>query len=435
MSQPKLNERRTVALSAWIMVSAAAITIVLIVTLFIVKPAMPDRIILLTGEQNSAYHDLGQRYAEDLRGRGLEVNVMVTHGASDNVKRLKDSGRNVVAFAPSIEDWSKVLGAEPVGLVALGSIGLEPLWLFSRADLEIARVTDLAGKTVVTEGQGSVSDAAVRRLIKINKLTGKVELQPRSGIGLNALMQSFSRKSIDAVFVSGDVNSPLVASLLENDLAKLISLDRARAYAAWIPGVTAIEASEGVFDLARNLPGTDTRQLAATTCLIAHENLHPAVVPMLLATVDRVRKERPANFKSIEFPSEEHVTLPLSRAAQRYFKQGEVGFSKFLPYRTARLLNHLGFFVLPIAGVMIVLLKIVPVGLRKWCAFRLRRLFKQLEVVEKGNAAGEDTAKLLAQLDGIDQASAKMFMSRSNLHDYIDLRQFLHDMRERVEVR
>ena len=114
MSQPKLNERRTVALSVWVIVSAAAITIVLIVTLFIVKPGMPDRIILLTGEQNSAYHDLGQRYAADLRGRGLEVDVMVTRGASDNVQRLKDSGRNVI----EIFHFDYVTGTEMTYLIS-----------------------------------------------------------------------------------------------------------------------------------------------------------------------------------------------------------------------------------------------------------------------------------------------------------------------------
>ena len=63
----------------------------------------------------------------------------------------------------------------------------------------------------------------------------------------------------------------------------------------------------------------------------------------------------------------------------------------------------------------------------------IKGLLKKLEVVEKGNAAGEDRATLLEQLDLIDRTSAKMFVPRSIVHDYIDVRQFLHDMRERVE--
>ena len=54
------------------------------------------------------------------------------------------------------------------------------------------------------------------------------------------------------------------------------------------------------------------------------------------------------------------------------------------------------------------------------------------KAVEKGHARGDDRTKLLAELDRIDVASAGMFVPRSIVQDYVDFRQFLHDMRERV---
>ena len=53
MSQPDLTEKRGRLRRAWIRVSAAAIAIVLFVTLVIVKPGMPDRIVLLTGSEKA----------------------------------------------------------------------------------------------------------------------------------------------------------------------------------------------------------------------------------------------------------------------------------------------------------------------------------------------------------------------------------------------
>ena len=61
------------------------------------------------------------------------------------------------------------------------------------------------------------------------------------------------------------------------------------------------------------------------------------------------------------------------------------------------------------------------------------RLFKRLATVEQGSASGVDRSVLLTELERIDEKSAKMFVPRSKVHDYIDFRQFLHDMRERVE--
>ena len=52
--------------------------------------------------------------------------------------------------------------------------------------------------------------------------------------------------------------------------------------------------------------------------------------------------------------------------------------------------------------------------------------------MEKADAAGDDRADLLAQLQEIDDASSKIFVPRSKLAEYIDFRQFLHDMRDRI---
>ena len=51
-------------------------------------------------------------------------------------------------------------------LVTLGSVALEPLWLFHRADLHVERIPDLAGMTVATEGRGTASDYVARMLIE-----------------------------------------------------------------------------------------------------------------------------------------------------------------------------------------------------------------------------------------------------------------------------
>jgi TRAP-type uncharacterized transport system substrate-binding protein len=59
-------------------------------------------------------------------------------------------------------------------------------------------------------------------------------------------------------------------------------------------------------------------------------------------------------------------------------------------------------------------------------------MLKQLESVEKAHAAGADPKELLAQLDELDRKTAGMFVPRSMVHDYIDDRQFLHEMRDRV---
>ena len=128
----------------WLAFSSAVILVVLFLAIVVIKPAMPDHVVLLTGPEASAYHEFGVRLAQDLNARGINADVIVTGGSLDNLQRLGE-GNNVVALAPSVVDWQGKVGDSPA-FVALGSVGIEPLWLFYQSELDIDRISDLAGK-------------------------------------------------------------------------------------------------------------------------------------------------------------------------------------------------------------------------------------------------------------------------------------------------
>ena len=429
LATPAKSERlKLTGATAAILVIAA----LLVVSLVFIKPAAPDRITLLTGPENSAYHDLGIRYAEDLRQRGLDVEVVITDGARDNVLQIID-GKDAIAFAPSAVDWKSEVGSDDSSLVALGSVGVEPVWLFHRSALSIARLSELVGRNVVTESQGAASLHIAEILIEKNGLVGQIELQPIGNeVSREELIQSLKSGAIDAIFITGHPGSPRVRALLHADL-QFMSFDRAEAYAAQIPGITSLRAPEGMFDLGRNVPAKESLLLSKTTCLVADRKLHSAVVPLLLITAEDVRQSEMEFPALAAFPNSDHVTLPLHPAARRYFQQGEVGLSKYLPYRVTRFINHFGLFVLPLLTVAVVLLKAVPTCLKIWSNLRLKRMFKQLEAIEKRHAAGEETSALLVDLSQVGEASAAMYVPLFLSPDYVDFRQFLHDMRERIE--
>jgi len=412
-----------------ILISIAAVAVVLFVALVIVKPAMPDRIALLTGPEGSAYHSHGALLAAELKKRGLDTSVIVTEGGLDNLRRLAASDRDTVAFAPSAIDRDDLSEIEASRLVSLGGVGYEPLWLFYRSDLDIRRVPDLAGLDVATEGRGTVSDFVARSLLERNGILQQVEIRAVDG----EYGQAIKDQTIDAGFVTGSSSAPLIDRLLHTENVSFLSFERAEAYAIRIPGITTLTAPEGVFDLERNIPPRDSYVLSVATTLVALDSLPAAVAPMVLDAAADIHEEENEFISMTDFPSSENLGLPLDRSAKRYFEQGTTGLSRFLPYKTTRWLNHLGFVVLPLLGLVVVLLKFLPTALKAWGQIRLVGLLRKLEAVEKADAAGGDRSQLLGELDRIDRASAKMSVPRSIVHDYIDFRQFLHDMRDRIE--
>ena len=409
------------------------IAVVLLVSLVIVKPSAPERIVLLTGPEGTGYHELGKRYEEFLEKQGLQTDVQVTRGGFDNVKQLVAGAEDAVAFAPS--NIEHVIGdkEDTSHLVTMGSIAFEPLWLFSRSNLEVGRIPDLAGLRVATGAQGTVVNYVARHLIELNEVSDQVEIQPSEGQNPETVAEALADGRIDAAFAMGGPTSPAINRMLMDDSISVISFSRADAYQALDPGIAKVVAPEGVFDLARNNPPEDLALLAATTNLVTLESLYPSVAPLMLKAAAAIHGEQRIFTEDDTFPSAAHVSLPLHRGAARYYEQGEKGLSKFLPYNMTRWLNHLGFVVLPLLTLAFVLVKAVPLVLKIWSNMQLVGLLKRLESVEKAHAAGGDRKKLLADLDVIDQKSANLFVPRSAVHDYIDFRQFLHDMRDRVE--
>lgn len=431
MSEAEETEQKGRTRSRWIAVSTAAVAILLITMLVVVKPAMPDRITLLAGPEGSPVHGVAESYSEDLQRRGLEAEVVVTEGALDSMRRLAESA-DAVAFVSAAITADGSSGIDTTRLVALGSIGFSHLWLFHRSDLDVTSVQDLVGRKVATPGRETACDLVVRKLLRVHDLTGKVDLRPIAGQTAHELVESFKAGTLDAAFVTGAADSELVQALFDDEHSRFAPFRHADAYAALIPGVVSETAPEGVFNLTRNIPPHDVRLLATTGCLVANQGLHPAIAPMLLLTAENVRENAMTFSPAVTFPSPRNLTLPLDRGARRYFEQGETGLSRFLSYKAQRWVNHLVFVLLPLFAVVAVLLKLVTTGVRAWSGFKLKRMFKTLEAVEKGHAAGRDCAKLLGDLDVLDRDSAAMFVPMSTVQDYVDFRQFLHDMRERV---
>jgi len=410
----------------------AVIAIVLLVSLVILKPAAPDKITLLTGPEGSGYHEQGKRYAAYLTDLGLEAEVQITDGGFDNVKRLIAGADDAVAFAPSNIEHVVGDSVDTSHLVSLGSVAYEPLWLFYRSELEIRKIPDLAGLRVAAGAKGSVVHYVANFLFELNGIGDQVEIQPSEGQTPRTIAKALVEGQIDAAFAMGGPTSPAINNLLIDQDLGVLSFERADAYQALDPGITKLVAPQGIFDLANNIPPEDLVLLSAATNLVTLDSFYPGAVPLLLRAASDAHDRQRIVTAGESFPNAQNVSLPLKRAADRYYDQGEKGLSKLLPYKVTRWLNHLGFVVLPLLALGVVLVKIVPLFLKIWISIKLTGFFKRLEEVEKSHAAGGDRQTLLAELDALDRASATIFVPRSSLPNYIDFRQFLHDMRERV---
>src|SRR5574343_2097458 len=112
------------------------------------QPTPPRHVVLATGPEQSAYERFGQAYAQALAPYGIEVRLRTTGGAADNLALLK-AGEVDLGF---VRGGSGQVN-EDAGLESLGTLFVEPLWLFYRVDAAqrltgqstVDRLTDLQG--------------------------------------------------------------------------------------------------------------------------------------------------------------------------------------------------------------------------------------------------------------------------------------------------
>jgi TRAP-type uncharacterized transport system substrate-binding protein len=112
-----------------IIAALAIIAAGLWVAIVALHPLPPRTLIMVTGPEGGAHHEMGKRYQELLSHQGIELQLLSTAGAVENLARLRDPLSRVgVGFLQGGITSEK----ESPELVSLGTVFYEPLWFFYR---------------------------------------------------------------------------------------------------------------------------------------------------------------------------------------------------------------------------------------------------------------------------------------------------------------
>lgn len=342
-----------------------------------VDPAPPKRLTIATGSAGGAYTDYAKRYQKVLAEAGLKVTIRQTAGASENLGLLNDpkSGVDVAFVQGGIGD---PFGAPD--LVSLGSVFLEPLWLFVRTSGDVKRINDLKGKRIALGNPGSGTRVLAKTMLVANGIDD--ENATFQSIGGRKAAQALAAGDIDAAFfVSGRISDSM-NSLIRNPDVRILNFARAETYTRLYSYLSRIQVPEGVLALDANIPPKNLTLVAPTAALVARNDLHPALIDLVLGAANRVHQPgnhfTPAN----TFPSPNFVDFPLSSDARRYFKSGPTFLRRVLPFWAAVSVERLLIMLVPLITIMIPLFKIAPPAYRWGVRRKILRWYKELREIE-----------------------------------------------------
>lgn len=368
-------------------------------------PNPPKRVTLATGPGQSAYAEFGKRYQQALKRYGIDVVLLPSGGSPANLRLLR-SGQADVGF---VQGGSGERDAnEDSGIVSLGSLFVEPVWLFYRAEAAkrlpaaaLTSLTQLRDLRVNVGARGSGTPYLMRRLFEANKLEpARMKL---SRLDETAAAVAFLDGRLDAIVFASAPESLMVQMLLQTPGVKLMDFSQSEAYARRLPFLTPVVLPRGIVDLAADVPPHDVHLVATTTSLLAREGTHPALQQLFAQAAKDLHG--PAGWFNAagSFPNIEHTEYPVSREAERTLRGGQPFLQRWLPFWLANLVERMWLALGIIVAVLLPLSRIVPPVYEFRIRSRVFRWYGQLRDIEaRLQADPAEAPQALHELDALD---------------------------------
>ena len=365
-----------------------------------VEPAPPKRIVIATGSEDGAYFAFAERYRRILARSDVTLVARSTKGSVENYQLLKDKNSGVdVAFIQG--GVGNPMDAPE--LVLLGAMYYEPVWIFYRGDAEIQRIGEFKGKRVAIGPDGSGTHHLASVLLSANGLPApQGDLAGLTGMAAASALQ---QGRLDMVFLLASPRAPAVQALLRDTSIRLLSFERADAYARHFSYLASVLLPMGSIDLERNLPPENIKLTATTANLIVRRDLHPALAVLLAAAAKEVHSAPGLFNREDEFPSARNSDFPRNEEAERFYKSGPPFLQRYLPFWAAVFVDRMVVFLIPFVALLLPLVRIAP-ALYSWrVSSRIYRHYGELKFLEQEIGAEpppERIAEYISRLDAIE---------------------------------
>ncbi len=403
-------------------------------------PNPPKTVTLAAGPAQSAYDEFSKKYVKQLKASGIEVVVLQTEGSSANLQLLRD-GKADIGFVqggtaePNADDELK--------LQTLGSLFLEPIWLFYREDAaqrlikgspeqqRLTSLTQLAGWRVNVGTQGSGVPNLMNRLLESNRVDP-------SSVKLSMLDQTPATMALlssetDAIVFASAPESLMVQMLLQTPGIKLMDFVQAEAYSRRFTFLSPAVLPRGVVDLSIDNPPQDIRLAGPTTSLVARNETHPALLQLFTSAAHYIHSGAGWFNKSRDYPNAKRDELPMAKEADRQLKNGPPLLQRYLPFWVANLIERMWVALGIIIAILLPLSRVLPPLYQFRVRSRIFKWYAQLREIEHRESTNVDANKaLVEELNAMERRVEKIKIPLSYSDELYSLRNNIHLVRKKL---
>lgn len=360
-----------------------AFFVAVFLVIFYLDPFPSKHIYFATSYPSSDWHNFVKKTTVALDEKGIDVTLIDTDGAVDNVIRLNNPKDKVnVAFS-----YGAALNYDQIhGIFSLGSLFYEPVWIFYRKNKinDLKSMKDLANYKVGLGPAKSGSFTIAKKLL----LDLDVDITKNSNFVSSSFVdihKKFLKGDLDVIIIVSTYLDPIVQNLMREPKVALYSFSNAKAYERKYNYLEAVNIPAGSIDLLNQIPPKDIELISTTASLVVRKDLHPDLQLALLMTIKEVIGSSSSLFfaKRNEFPAYVDPSIPISPIARRFYDYGPPHTAQYLPYWLAGFFERSWLLILALFAIIYPLTKL-NIHLRKFrFTLKERPHYEELLVMEK----------------------------------------------------
>lgn len=399
-------------------------------------PNPPKRVTLATGPAQSAYAEFGKRYAGALGAQGIQVQLLASEGSSQNLQWLRE-GRADLGFVQGGSD--EIAVSHEAELESLGSLFVEPVWLFYRTasarkiapDATLNVLGQLKGLRVNVGTEGSGVPRLMEKLFDVNRIDAKTIRMSR--LEQTPATVAFLNGEIDALVFASAPESLMVQMLLQTPGVKLMNFAQSEAYSRRFAFLSPVTLPRGVVDLAGDVPAQDVKLIATTTTLLAKADVHPVLMQLFSQASLKLHGMAGWFNRAQEFPNAAHTEFALTQEAERTIRNGVPLLQRYLPFTLANLMERMWLALGIIIAILLPLSRIVPPLYEFRIRSRVFRWYGQLRDIEERLLTQPGSVQdLVQELGQLETRVEKISVPLSYADELYALRNHIEMVRQKL---
>jgi uncharacterized protein len=403
------------------------------IIIYIIKPYPSMHLKLASGQPNSSLEVLAKKYVTQFKENGVELELVTTAGAFENVNLLKAGKVDAALSLGGI-----INNGESSDLISLGSVEYQPFWMLYRGtEYDDSNPTKFfENKKFSINLPGSGTRNLTEKILSMHGITieqNKNFVSMSSAESVNSLLS----KKIDGIFLVAGIESQTIQKLVTNSDIRIFDFSVAEAYTKRLKFLDVLNLPRGSFDLARDIPHKNTHLVGTTTTILIKKSLHPAIQHLFLSSSRKIDQAGQAFFsRPGGFPAYIERTVPASAVAERYYAKGPPTLESYAPFWVASFFDQIWFIIFAILAISYPFFQILPNYRTTYARLCIIDCFDELtkidiEMVDLSTL--ESLKNKLKQFDLIENKINKLWIPGGLRDDFFNLKNAVEIVRLKTE--